>query len=111
MGLGFYFLYDGKSYHGIAFLLISLAFSITTFFKPDLLYPLNKIWMRLGWLLGKIFSPIILGTLYFGMFTPIAILMKIIGRDHLKIKELPSQSHWKDSSPVSSETRNFENQF
>ena len=77
-----------------SFLLLSavfvLLFSILiliTFTKNILLSPLNKLWMTIGLFLGKIISPIILLIIYLFLFTPIAIIMNIIGRDELKLKQ------------------------
>ena len=77
-----------------SFLLLSavfvLLFSILiliTFTKNILLSPLNKLWMTIGLFLGKIIGPIILLIIYLFLFTPIAIIMNIIGRDELKLKQ------------------------
>lgn len=43
--------------------------------------------MKLGLFIGKIISPIILLLIYLFLFTPIAIMMKITGRDELKLKQ------------------------
>ena len=40
-------------------------------------------WMKLGLLLGKIVSPIVLGVIFFVTIVPPAIIMKIIRRDPL----------------------------
>ena len=77
---------------------IGVIIFITTFLKADLLLPLNKLWMRLGLLLGKIISPLVLGVIFFGIFTPIAFLMRLSGRDELRLKIKKNQKHWKDRS-------------
>ena len=93
-----------------AFITISLSFLIITLVKSDVLLPLNKLWMRLGLLLGIIVSPIVLGIIFFGLFTPIAILMRLSGRDELKIKFYKKSSYWiTRSEPINSNS--FKNQF
>ena len=93
-----------------AFITISLSFLIITLVKSDVLLPLNKLWMRLGLLLGMIVSPIVLGIIFFGLFTPIAILMRLSGRDELKIKFNKKSSYWiTRSEPINSNS--FKNQF
>ena len=64
----------------------SVVFLFVTLVKADVLLPLNKLWMRFGLLLGMIVSPIVLGVIFFGMFTPIAVLMRISRRDELRLK-------------------------
>ena len=72
----------------------SVAFLIVTIIKADVLLPLNKLWMRFGLLLGIAVSPIILSVIFFGMFTPIAVLMRMSGRDELRLELKNKASHW-----------------
>jgi len=87
---------------------IGIIFFITTFVKADLLLPLNKLWMRLGLLLGKIISPLVLGIIFFGIFTPIAFLMHLSRRDELRLKLKNKTSHWISRSE---QKGSFKNQF
>ena len=76
----------------------------------EALLPLNKLWMQFGLLLGMIVSPIILGLIFFGLFTPIAMLMRISGRDELRLKLTEKASHWiSRGEPIKSES--FKQQF
>ena len=88
----------------------SLALFVVTIVKADILLPLNKLWMRFGLLLGIIVSPIVLGIIFFGLFTPIAIFMRLIKRDELRLKFTNKVSHWiSRSEPIKSES--FKQQF
>ena len=40
-------------------------------------------WMRLGLLLNRVTSPILMGLVYFVVFTPVAVCLKILRRDLL----------------------------
>ena len=95
----------------IIFVLASLIFLIITLVKNEILLPLNKLWMKFGILLGMIVSPIIMGIIFFGLFTPIAILMKLINRDQLRLKLKYNKSNFwiVRSEPIKSES--FKNQF
>ena len=104
-----YFLYPGGSTF-IIFIFLALLFLITTLVKADLLLPLNKLWMLFGLLLGKIINPIILSIIFFGLFTPYGIVMRMFGRDELRIKEIEDESHWIPRSQNLSQT-NFNRQF
>ena len=89
-----YFFYIGnKTYAGV-FCFVSLILLLITLVNSEILLPLNKVWMRVGILLGMIVSPIILGVIFFGLFTPIALLMRISGRDELRLKFMRKASHW-----------------
>ena len=88
----------------------ALAFLLVTLIKSDALLPLNKLWMRFGLLLGMIVSPIVLGVIFFGLFTPIAMLMRRSGRDELRLKFTQKTSHWiSREEPIKSES--FKYQF
>lgn len=105
-----YFYYDELIHWAYAFAFISVIFLIVTLVKADVLLPLNILWMRLGFLLGKVVSPVILGLIFFGIFTPIAVLTRISGRDELGLKLMKKPSYWTSrSEPVKSES--FKNQF
>ena len=69
-------------------------FLIITIINADALLPLNKVWMKFGILLGMIVSPIIMGIIFFGIFTPIAIIMRLSGRDELRLRFKIKQTHW-----------------
>ena len=89
-----YFYYTWNITWAYAFIAISLSFLIITLVKSDALLPLNKLWMRFGLLLGMIVSPIVLGIIFFVLFTPIAMLMRLSGRDELRLKFSHKISHW-----------------
>jgi ABC-type sulfate transport system permease subunit len=56
--------------------------------------------MQFGLLLSIITSPVICGLIFIIIFTPLGILMRLAGRDELKLaaKELPSYWIVKDPS-------------
>ena len=52
----------------------------------------------------------LLAAIFFGVFTPIALFMRLIGRDELRLKLSKKSSHWiSRSKPIKSET--FKQQF
>lgn len=73
---------------------IAVIFFIITISKSDLLLPLNKLWIRFGVLLSYVANPIVMGILFFGMFTPIAFFMRLRGRDELHLKFKNKKSYW-----------------
>ena len=105
-----YFFEAVKMTWAYAFIAAALVFLIVTLVKSDALLPLNQLWMRFGLLLGMIVSPIVFGAIFFGLFTPIAILMRLSGRDELRLKFSHKVSHWiTRSEPIKSES--FKRQF
>ena len=111
-GVGGIYLYDGVM--TIILYMLSALFMATlvvTLAKPSLLMPFNKGWMWIGYLLGRVVSPIVLGAIFFFLITPIALIFKIFGRDELRLKLSKAQSHWRERSPIGPEATSFKNQF
>lgn len=101
-----------RSYIAVSYIFTgtALIFSLVTIFKANFLLPLNKLWMQFGLLLGMIVSPIVLGLIFFGLFTPIALLMRLIGRDELCLNFVERNSYWiKRNTPI--QTESFKDQF
>ena len=105
-----YFHYSANVSWAYVFIAMAMIFLLVTLIKSDALLPLNKLWMRFGLLLGMIVSPIVLGVIFFGLFTPIAMLMRLSGRDELRLKYAQKASHWiSRGEPIKSES--FKHQF
>ena len=92
-------------------LLISCFFLISSFFFQALLTQLNKAWFMLGLALGKVVSPIVLGIIFFGLITPIALIARLIGRDELKLKRPQKSTYWSQPIGSNSDADSFKNQF
>ena len=68
--------------------------------------------MQLGLLLGMIISPIVLGIIFFGLFTPMSLLMKLFKRDELRLKLITDRkSHWKERDIGDAQTNTLKRQF
>ena len=73
---------------------ISFIFLVLTFLKPELLKPLNIAWIKLGELLGRIIAPIVMALIYFFILTPLSLIIRIFGKDLLKLKISKDNSYW-----------------
>jgi hypothetical protein len=71
----------------------SLVFLIITIIRPNLFTFLNRLWIQLGILLGKIISPIVMGLVFFFVVTPIGVLVRILKKDVMGLKRGAS-SYW-----------------
>lgn len=89
--------------------IISLSLFIITLVNADILGPLNKLWMGFGMLLGLIISPIIMGVIFFFIFTPLAVVLRIIGRDELILRLKDKSSYWIKRN--NNYSNSFRNQF
>lgn len=80
---------------------ICFSFLIITALLPNFLKPLNFLWGKLGFLLSKIMSPVILGALYLIVIVPVGLFLRLFRIDLLKLRQGKDiQSHWvkRDSS-------------
>lgn len=102
---------DASTQYITASCALSLFFLLAGFFAPALIRPLNKLWFELGLLMGRVVSPIVLGILFFIVITPIALLMRIFGRDELKLKKRDVNSYWVERQPHGPDPESFKNQF
>jgi len=62
------------------------AFAGTGLLLPEGLRPLYWLWMKLGHALGWFNTRIILGLVFFIIFTPAALLFRLFGKDPLQRK-------------------------
>ncbi|MDC3381464.1 SxtJ family membrane protein [Gammaproteobacteria bacterium] len=108
--LAFYFLFIDSILWAQGIAILAVLFLLITVIIPQVLLPLNKLWMRLGLLLGMIVSPIVLGIIFFGLVTPYGVVMRMFGRDELRLKFTKKSSHWISRSE-SIKPDSFENQF
>ena len=71
----------------------SAIFFILGITNSNLLLPVNKIWFKFGIFLGKIISPLIMGIIFFLVVTPIGLIMRLLGKDLLKLKFSSDKSY------------------
>ena len=93
-GLSIFFYFTLNDNWFYFFSSLSCIFLLISLFRADILLPLNKLWMYFGALIGMVISPVIMGLIFFGIFTPLAILMRIFKRDELCLKFQKKKSYW-----------------
>jgi len=96
----------------LASLGIAIAFLAVALVYPVLLAPLNRLWLKFGMLLHAITSPIILGVMFYLLIMPIGLLMRMAGKDFLRLKFTPNaQSYWIRREPPGPEKNSLHRQF
>lgn len=71
------------------------GFLIAALAWPAALGLLNRGWTRFGLLLHAIVSPIALGILFYGVFTPMGVFMRLAGKDSIRLKfDRNAESYW-----------------
>jgi len=86
---------------------LSIIFLILGLLNSKLLTPLNKFWHYLGLGLGLIVSPIVMALIYFLVVTPIGFVMRLIGKDLLRLKSNKNiKSYWMKKEDLKSTMKN-----
>ena len=86
--------------------ILSLIFLILGLINSEFLTPLNQLWFKVGLLLGKLISPIVMGLVFFIVVTPTGLIMKLLKKDVLKLRKNPSKTYWVERPKIKSEMKN-----
>src|SRR6266850_779600 len=93
-------------------LLVAAAFALVTVAAPKLLAVPNRLWMRVGLLLNRIISPIVLAFLFYVVVTPMGVLMRVFGKDSLRLRRNASDtSYWIKRDPPGPKPDSLNHQF
>jgi hypothetical protein len=91
---------------------VAVAFAALALITPRALYPLNYLWFRLGLLLHRVMSPLIIGAVFFLCVTPIGLMMRLFGKDVLSLRRRTDlASYWIVRDPPGPEPGTMTNQF
>jgi len=92
---------------GLAVLLLAAAV-----IRPAVLHPLNLLWLKFGLLLQKIVNPIVMALLFYGTVLPTGLVMRMMGRDLLRLKREPAaESYWIVRQPPGPLPETMKDQF
>jgi len=91
---------------------IAAAFLAVAFIVPGWLAPLNRLWTKLGLLMHKVVNPVIMGLLFFVAITPMALVLRLLGKDLLRLKRDPqATTYWIDRTPPGPSADSMRRQF
>lgn len=70
-------------------------FLICAIFAPDVLEPLERVWMKFADKLNVVVTAILMTLTFYLMITPIGLIMRLLGKDLLSLKLDPEKdSYW-----------------
>ncbi|MBF0623237.1 MAG: hypothetical protein HQL82_00325 [Magnetococcales bacterium] len=79
---------------------------------PRTLGPLNRLWLAFGDLLHRIVNPLLMAVMFFLVFTPIGLLMRLLGKDGLHRKyDHNAASYWIERQPPGPAPETMQHQF
>src|SRR5262245_42486721 len=93
-------------------LAVAACFLAITFAYPLALRPLNRLWFRIGMLLSKIMTPIVMGLIFVLAVVPTAVIMRLRGYDLLRRKtDRQAKSYWIVREPPGPGRDTMRNQY
>ena len=87
-------------------LIVSVVFLFLGLINSKILTPFKLAWIKFGYFLGNIISPIVMGLIYFLVLTPTGLIMRLLGKDILKLKKNTNNTYWEKKSKNNSSMRN-----
>ena len=103
------FVTSGKTHYWA--LIIAAAFGVVTVVAPRILKPLNILWFKFGMLLGAIIAPLVMIIVFFVVVTPIGLLMRLFGKDPLRLKRAATDTYWIKRETNPENPSSMKNQF
>jgi hypothetical protein len=91
---------------------LAAALAVAAAAVPSILRPLNLVWFRFGLLLHRVVSPLVMGLVFLLCVTPIAWLMRLLGKDQLGLhRNSAAKSYWIMREPPGPSPTSLKNQF
>jgi hypothetical protein len=90
----------------------SVLFLVAALAAPKLLAPLNRAWTGLGSLMHAVVNPLVLGILFYLVFTPFGWVLRRMGKDFLRLRPAPgAPSYWIPRQPPGPAPESMSRQF
>lgn len=87
-------------------------FIVLALVRPVWLSVPNRLWLKLGLLLHRIVSPVIMAILFYGTILPIGLLMRALGKDPLRLRlDKEAKTYWLPRSDDREPNVSMQNQF
>lgn len=84
--------------------------ALTAAFPGSVGLQFYKAWMGVSFVIGTVVSPLILGLVYYGVLTPMALALRLTGRDALRLKRPDAGTYWVPLA-ISEEKSSYERLF
>jgi hypothetical protein len=79
--------------------------------RPGILHLLNVGWGRIGVVLARVTTPIVMGVIFFLIVTPLGVLFRALGRDPMRLRSKGEDSYWILRQPPGPSPETLKNQF
>jgi hypothetical protein len=91
---------------------LSALLLVAALARPQVLNPLNRLWLRFGLLLHRVVNPVGMALVFYGAVWPTGLVMRWMGRDLLRLKLEPdAASYWIVRQPPGPSPETMRDQF
>ena len=87
--IGFFgaiFAFIFENLFSLIFFILGMGFIFMACFFSEMLRPVYIIWMKFGLFMNRITTPILLGIVFYFFITPLAMVMRLFGKEVLQLK-------------------------
>jgi hypothetical protein len=79
--------------------------------RPSLLRPFNRLWFEFGRAIHRVVEPVLMALIFAGAIVPLAMLMRLFGRDALRLKRTGDATYWIARQPPGPAAGSLTKQF
>ena len=102
--------FDNKIY--LYLYLSALIILFFSFVLPIVIKPIFILFSYIGFGMGWVMTRVILSLLFYLLFTPLGLMLRLFGKQFLDIKfKDGKESHWIDVADENHNPQNYENQY
>ncbi len=92
--------------------ILAVVFLVLAIARPTSLGPLNRVWTRLGLLLHRLMSPLVMGVIFYFSITPVGVFLRMIGKRPLGLRpDAKMETYWITRRPPGPPPETMRNQF
>jgi Saxitoxin biosynthesis operon protein SxtJ len=103
-----------RTHHPVRWVALAIGggLLIVALVRPVWLRFPNRAWGKLGRLMGRVASPVVTALLFFLVVTPMGFLMRVSGKDPLRLRSEPgASSYWIERRPPGPAPQTMSSQF
>lgn len=79
--------------------------------RPQLVRPIFVGWMIVAFPIGWTVSRVLLAAVFYGVFTPVGLVFRLMGRDVLHLRFAPNRDSYWTPKPATTDLRRYFRQF
>ena len=102
----------GISWAPVTLMLCSVIFTSVTAWQPQALKPGYAGWMKAAHLIGTVVTTVLLGGVFFIVFAPVGIVLRVLRIDHLnRCWDKSAATYWRQRSREEIQKERYQQQF